>query len=249
MNQNESRGDICIAIDPMGGSQLSLAVAVLLAEKLNTGLYGLLLANDALQSVAQLPFAREIQRVTGDEREFAAETLLSQYQHNLRRIRELMEQSAAPRQVRFRIETPDAYPSFDVILEQQPVLFLPAPAQRRAAHRKSAPEPGTVKWVYDGSEASHHCFDLLRELIAEHAVRKVFLVGRSAVPEQVLTELARLGARVFWMNLSGSDLATQLKVAPEVELILIPRPVSSQLGEPELRAINRASAASVIVVS
>jgi len=247
MKQNDSRGDICIAIDPLGGSQVSLAIAVLLAEKLNTGLYGLLLANEALQSVARLPFAREIHRVTGDERELAAEALLHQYQKNIQRLRELMEQSAAPRQLRVRIETSEVSPSFDVILERQPVLFLPAPAVRHIKRR--AQESGTVKWVYDGSEASQHCFDLLRELIVEGAVRKVFLVGTSAVPEQVLTELSRLGARVFWMNLSGGDLATQLKIAPDVELILIPRPVSSQLGEQELRAINRASAASVIVVS
>lgn len=249
MNPNNPRhGDICIAIDPMGVSQFSIAIAVLLAEKLNTGLYGLLLGNDLLHTVAQLPFTTEILVATGDERELASEKLHRQYQRSLEHIKQLVERSAAPRQVRCQLEISEGHMSLDLILEHQPVLFLPSPEKRRPGHdargRKSS-----VKWVYDGSEASQHCFDLLKALIGEKIVDRVFLVGKSAVPEGILSEFSALGARVFWMNLVGDDVGNLLRSTPEVELIVIPRPLCALMGEKELVAINRATSASVIVVS
>lgn len=233
----------------MGVSRFAIVIAVLLAEKLNTGLHGFLLGNDPLHSVAQLPFTTEILVATGDERELAAETLHNQYQKNLEYIKQLVEQSAVPRQVRCRLEISPEHMPLDLILEHQAVLFLPSPEKRRPARAARMSHKSSVKWVYDGSEASLHCFDLLKALIAEKVVDKVFLVGKSAVPEGILTEFSALGARVFWTSLGSDDVGALLRSSPDVELIMIPRPFCAHIREKELAAINRSTQASVIIVS
>jgi len=250
MSQNNlDNGEICIAIDPMGINSLLIGIAVLLAEKLKTGIYGLFVGNDSLQNVAQLPFATEIHLATGDERVLAADSLRALYQKNIERTKLLVAHSAAARQVGLRFDISDGQISLDVVLEHQTVFFMPAPARRYSTGAKPhTGQPGSVKWVYDGSEASMRSFELIKALIAENIVHKVFLAGKSAVPTNVFTELAAQGARVFWMSLTGDDVSACLRAYPEVDLIVVPRTVSAQIGEKQLMAINRATSAAVLVV-
>jgi len=257
MNENnalktapESEKEICIAIDPSGINQNSLCVAVLIAEKLNTGIYGLLVDNGLMQ-VAQLPFTTEVLVSCGDERELATDRVNIFHHNCLMTINRLMEQSARQRQVRYRMEAVGSLSSLHLVLTRGQDLFLPALKKRVHFPLPTDVEQlRTVKWVYDGSAECERSLALLEELVKAGITRTIFLLSTCAVPRRVIAELSGYGAKVFWTHsATDNDLFVKLAGGPLAGLILLPGSLLSILGERELLAINRATTSALLVVN
>ncbi len=243
--------EICVAIDPWGIRLGSLEIAVLIAERLNAGLRGLLVGDQLLHQVAQLPFTTEVLVHTGEERNLAQESLTSSQHKNLQLIAKMLEQATRARQVSFRLEVDRDILPLGVLLRQQQDLFLPARRRPATPPRKlgGIRQLPAVKWVYDGSPASQHCLALLEQLIAAGITRTVYLIGQRAVPSQVLADLSARGARVCWVNCgAGLDILRQLTRGPEADLILLPASFSELIGDARVEDINRFSSCPMLVV-
>lgn len=249
-SQPESEKEICIAIDPGGINQNSLCVAVLIAEKLNAGVYGLLVDSD-LMRVAQLPFATEILISCGSERELVTDKIDVFQRNCLLAITTMIEQSARQRQVRYRMENAASLGSLHLVLSRGKNLFLPALKSRSHLHGcTDAEQLRTVKWVYDGSAECQRSLILLEELVRAGITQTLFLLGKCAVPRQIVAELSGYGAKVFWLHTgSEADLFKQLASVPAAGLILLPGSLLTVIGERELLALNRATASAILVIS
>ncbi|MCK9503024.1 MAG: hypothetical protein M0Q95_02425 [Porticoccaceae bacterium] len=246
----ENGKEICIAIDPGGINQNSLCVAVLIAEKLKAGVYGLVVDNGLLQ-VAQLPFATEILISCGNERELATDRIDVFHRNCLLTITRMIEQSARQRQVRYRMESAAPLSSLHLVLSRGQSLFLPALKSRFPVRlRTDAEQLRIIKWVYDGSVECERSLALLEELVRAGITQTIFLLGKCAVPQRVIAELSRYGAKVFWLHTdSNADLFKQLVSVPTAGLMLLPGSLLETIGEWQLLQINRATAAAILVVS
>ena len=135
------------------------------------------------------------------------------------------------------------------LVSEQQDLYLPP---GRAGLGRSRFRPGsmhTVKWVYDGSAATGRCLTLLEELISRGLLKRVLLLARCPVPRQVLADLGKRGAHVYWMHADhAQSLLQQLKGGAEADLILVPASYSSALGEKALSDLNAVSSVPILVV-
>lgn len=242
--------EICLAIDPYGANRGSLHSAMLLAEKLKAGIYGLLVANERLHQVAQLPFTTEVLVCSGDEREFCAANLELMQRQKLVAIRAAIAELARQRQVAVRLEEAVSHFSLQLLLTHQDVLL---PSARKVDKPKTLGRGESlqmVKWVYEASPAGERSFALLKELVVSGLTRRVFFWGSSAVPQAHLNELTSAGAKVYWVNVgAGGDMLAQLRQPPAADLLLLPASLLDHIDEQALLAFGLAYGAPVLLVN
>lgn len=240
--------EICVTLDAGAINRHSLAVAIMLAERFKSGLRGVLVEHTYVRAVALLPFATEIVRSTGEERRLLSESLEKQSLRDRALLERLLAQSAAPRRVRYRIESaPGERPSLAAFLASHRDVFLPAArVQRRPLPTDRV---DSVKWVYDGSEQSARALMLLRQLMESGKTLKVYLLATCAVPRSLVAELTGAGARVFWVNIhSENSLIAQLVSAPVVDLVVVPGGLVDEPMEKQLVEAGRSMPSPILIV-
>lgn len=245
---------ILVPIDILGVDRATLAALVVMAERLESGLLGLILEDDALHRAAALPFVREVLASGGGEREMVPDELRRQARRLARSVQQALTELAARRSIVCQFEVVAAsgsrilsawsYREHDLYLPPRtPVAGRGVEAARELHYRR-------VRLLYQTGPDSARAVEILHRIARNGHTREVFVVTDTGVPRAVLDSLKAQGLRVH-LEVFHDSLEEHLKgvlARPACDLLIIPR---SLFGEaPEFAvdaALNRVSRPVLLV--
>lgn len=246
----ESR-EIWAAIDIRRLNPGALETVVLVAERVRAGVLGLLVEDDLLRQVAELPFATEVVRSTGEERQLYAGGIRAESERLVAAAQQLLGQLSQARQVSCRFDIRREKPLVRTLITQASDIVLTSPA---AAH-STILHKGTlqrVKLFYDSSEQALRALDMLKGLLQAGLTHVVYLISPQAIPTGLLMELQSLGARVYLIHLAADSqsLLQHLIDGPAANLQLLPASLADAIDDRALQwALENANTQASYVVN
>ena len=199
--QTERR--ILIALDALSVTEAGLLSLVTMARWLNASLAGLYIEDSRLLAAAGLPFAREISRLSGEERLLGRDAMIRSSKMASSRAQRLLEQLSSQQQVTctFHIESGMLAPC--ALSHEGYDIFFPGrirtstrPRPRRLSSRASQP----LVLIYDASPQFHRALEVVRRLAVNGMVSDVTLLSETALPTEIADQLPVDGVRVHFQR-------------------------------------------------
>jgi nucleotide-binding universal stress UspA family protein len=231
---------ILVALDTSPECASALAMAADLAAGQNAELLALFIEDVNLFNLADLPFAREIDRVFAMEREFdtlrMARSLRAQAEQLRRTLETITSERKVPSSLRvvrghYVAEALSAATSMDILLFGRMKSAPRTAARALLAAWKEAGGRRTVGVVYDGGEAADRTLALSLELarVLESKLLVIIPAANSAEAEQLqklakpVLEDAGLPARFSHVPLDNPAKLVNAARHEECSLVVVPR--------------------------
>jgi len=234
---------IAVALDPVARNLEALDQAAEMAARLQGHLIALLVEDTSLFELAQLPFAREVDRASGSARPLESGAVARALQTHAERVRRALEATAQSRQIstEFRIIRGHYLAAALEAAAGADCIFLSdATAVCFSPHRSPPPARGRrckSLWVYcDGSAAAARALTMAASLCRERGAGLSVLLPATAEPRAERTRLAALagpGIAIDCYSLPAPELATALNCAmrDDCALLFVPRSAGDGGGE------------------
>ncbi len=212
---------VTLVIDASRGSVETLKTAVDIAARAQAHLMALFIEDISLFSLAELPFARELDRTSGAARPLDRHAVARALQADAERIRQLLQSESEQRQISASMKVVrghyisaamEAAEQTDVvILSNVPGIRLrtataPLWAQRRPANR-AAGGPSPVWALFDGSPAAARALAMARDFSKQHGAGLVVLIPNDKAFKQLAGEAKGLleGAPARYQPIAALD--------------------------------------------
>lgn len=246
---------ILVALDASAHSLAALEASMELAALLGAELEGLYVEDENLHHLTRLPFAKEVDSVSGETRRLRPSDVETHLRRQAERVRGSFERNARRHQVRWRFRTSrgrvparirEAAADADlVIVGVRSRTPTPGPGSTTRALvgstarvmilRRGARLDRGVRVVFDGSAAAVEALDLGREVALERGAQlTVVLTGDAAASEALALELSRRppAARVVRPARHDPEALAAVLALHGSGLVITPRAV---LGDDEAR--------------
>jgi len=196
---SRSRTALLVPIDLHGINRSTLENLVLITHRLQRELVGLLLENEQLQQIADLPFTTEVVRSSGRERGLLRADLERQHQLVMQHTRQLLDQLAARRHVTlsYREAAGSRLHNALELTADADVLFPSRQRWRLARQAVGAPRPlPRLGLVLSGGGSDERVLAIADNLVRAGLVERIYVISRPTPNIQQLNMLAHHGARV-----------------------------------------------------
>jgi len=199
MTEPNHHNAIVIPIDLHGVSHNTLETLILIAHRLQRNLVGLLLENEQLQQIADLPFTTEVVLSSGRERGLQRQQLRQQHSAVMEHTRKQLDSLAARDHIVLtykeargaRLHSALQVSSHaDVLFPSRQRWRLTSPGTRLARPIRR------LGILLDGTDQNERIISIADSLIRAALVDHIYLLGDSTPSQEQLQKLAHHGSRV-----------------------------------------------------
>ncbi len=243
--QQKSGTRVTVVIDASRSSVDTLKTAADIAARVQAHLMALFIEDINLFSLAELPFARELDRTSGASRPLDRHAVTRALQADAERIRQLLENESAQRQIKTSLKVVrghyvsaamQAAEETDVVILSHVagvrLRTVAARMQRRRPARGAGPRP--VWTVFDGSPAAQRALAMARDFSIERGAELVVVIARRSFKRLAAEAKDLLGdAPVRFRAIAGGDAGEALRaiLAEGSSMFFWPRGESSLFGK------------------
>lgn len=233
MSKETRQAVLLVPIDLHGISRATLENLVLISHRLQREMVGLLLENEQLQQIADLPFTTEVVRSSGRERGLQRAELQRQHYAVMQHTRQLLDQLAASRHVSlsYREAAGNRLHSALKLTIDADVLFPSRQRWRLTRPGWAPPRPfPRLGLLLGGTPTDQRTLAISDTLVKAGLVERIYVLSESAPNAEQLNRLAHHGTRVCVQSnlaLKPSDLTALIR-NNAYDLLLLP---ANSLGD------------------
>lgn len=211
---------VTVVIDASRGSLDTLRTAADIAARVQAHLMALFIEDINLFSLAELPFARELDRTSGTSRPLDRHAITRALQADAKRIQQLLQTESEHRQITASMKVVRGHyvsAAMEAAEETDVVILSNVTGVRLRTLKTTArkpPRPTTrtggaqpVWTLFDGSPAAHRALAMAKDFSEQHEIDLVVLIPNDTAFERLVSEAKGLleGAPARYQPIAALD--------------------------------------------